>query len=69
MYLYIVQICGYLNIVQMDEASQPAGPQGKQGKPLMSALTQIGRVFDSLVGVAFVFISLSLVGATAAAGV
>jgi hypothetical protein len=35
----------------------------------MSALTQIGRVFDSLVGVAFVFISLSLVGATAAAGV
>jgi|EndMetStandDraft_9_1072997.scaffolds.fasta_scaffold243483_2 hypothetical protein len=35
----------------------------------MPALTRIGRVFDSLVAVAFVFISLSLAGATAATGI
>ena len=35
----------------------------------MSALIQISRVFDRVVGVAFVFISLSLAGATAMVGV
>jgi hypothetical protein len=34
----------------------------------MSALTQLGRFFDASVAVAFVFISLSLAGATAAVG-
>lgn len=34
----------------------------------MSALTQIGRFFDATVAVAFVFISLSLAGATAIIG-
>jgi hypothetical protein len=34
----------------------------------MPALTQLGRFFDASVAVAFVFISLSLAGATAAVG-
>ncbi len=35
----------------------------------MSALSNIGRLFDATVAVAFVLISLSLAGATAAVGV
>lgn len=35
----------------------------------MTALNNLGRLFDSAVGVAFVFITLSLAGATAAVGV
>jgi hypothetical protein len=34
----------------------------------MTALTQLGRFFDATVAVAFVFISLSLAGATAGGG-
>jgi hypothetical protein len=34
----------------------------------MTALTQLGRFFDATVAVAFVFISLSLAGATAVVG-
>ena len=34
----------------------------------MTALTQLGRLFDATVAVAFVFISLGLAGATAAVG-
>lgn len=34
----------------------------------MTVLTSLGRFFDATVAVAFVFISLSLAGATAAVG-
>lgn len=34
----------------------------------MTVLTNLGRMFDAAVGVAFVLISLSLAGATAAVG-
>ncbi|MET3525685.1 hypothetical protein ABID41_000780 [Phenylobacterium koreense] len=35
----------------------------------MTVLTNLGRIFDTTVSVAFVLISLSLAGATAAVGV
>lgn len=34
----------------------------------MTVLTNLGRLFDATVAIAFVFISLSLAGATAAVG-
>ncbi len=57
----------YLNIVQMDAERRPPHRINKRNDP-MSALTQLGRVFDATVAVAFVFISLSLAGATAVVG-
>ncbi len=55
----------YLNIVQMGRRG--TAPD-KQRIETMSALTQLGRIFDASVAVAFVFLTLSLAGATAAVG-
>ena len=60
---------GYLNVVQMDGGPAAPDPKLKKRNETMSALSNIGRLFDATVAVAFVLISLSLAGATAAVGV
>ena len=70
MYLYIVQMWAYLNIVQIGRGFVEAGLQTKRARnETMSALTNLGRFFDTSVAVVFVLISLSLAGATAVVGV
>ena len=70
MYLYIVQMRAYLSIVQIGRGFVEAGLQTKQTRnETMSALTNLGRFFDTSVAVVFVLISLSLAGATAVVGV
>ena len=60
----------YLNIVQIGRGFVEAGLQTKPtGNETMSALTNLGRFFDTSVAVVFVLISLSLAGATALVGV
>jgi hypothetical protein len=70
MYLYIVQMGVYLSIVQIGRGLAEAAPDIKPtGNETMSALTNLGRFFDTGVAVVFVLISLSLAGATAVVGV
>ena len=60
----------YLSAVQIGHGFVQAGLQTKPtGNETMSALTNLGRVFDTSVAVVFVLISLSLAGATAVVGV
>ena len=60
----------YLSIVQIGHSFVEAGLQTKQTRnETMSALTNLGRFFDTSVAVVFVLISLSLAGATAVVGV
>jgi hypothetical protein len=58
----------YLSIVQMDGAGGPPVKPEMQRKHAMYALTRIGRLFDVVISIAFVGISLTLAGATAAFG-
>ena len=60
----------YLSIVQIGRGFVEAGLQTKPTRnETMSALTNLGRFFDTSVAVVFVLISLSLAGATAVVGV
>lgn len=67
MYLYIVQMWAYLNIVQMG-LGRRRRPGSTKGVQIMTILSQLGRIFDASVSVVFIAISLGLAGATAVVG-
>lgn len=68
-YLYIAQMRAYLNIVHIGQGLGEAGAKHQtNGNETMSALTNLGRFFDTGVAVVFVLISLSLAASIGAVG-